>query len=210
MANTKISDATVKRLPIYLRFLERQLFSGIQTISSNVIGRNLNFNAAQVRKDLSFFGEFGQKGVGYHVETLIREIEEILNLDQFIPVCLVGVGHLGHALCNFDFFQKDKMRIVSVFDKDPQKIGLEINDLVVQPLENFKKDIKDKKIKIGIITVPYFAAQRVADAMIDSGISAILNYSPTSLSVPENVRVHSTDFIADLHSLAYYLSNSSK
>jgi len=206
MSEKKISQATIKRLSVYLRFLETLKRSGIQKASSVDFEKKLGINSAQVRKDFSFFGDFGQKGVGYDVDSLFKEIQTILNLDQKIPVCLIGAGKLGTALCYFNMMQKDPMEIVSVFDNSPLKVGNKIEHLLIQPVEEMISVIQEKKIQVAIITVPGGYAQYTADRLISAGVKAILNFAPIPLKMPEGVQVQDVDFTADLHSLAYFLS----
>lgn len=201
----KISEAVVRRLPIYLRFLNEMSRQNIQTVSSQDLGMKLGMNPAQIRKDLNTFGEFGKKGIGYDVQFLIDSIRHILKLDQKIDVGLVGAGNLGHALCNYNIYQKDNMKISAIFDNAPHKIGKQINHLTVQPLSELAQTIKEKNIRIGIIAVPSAEAQTVADELVNAGVKAILNFAPIVIKTPEHIRVQHTDFTAELHSLAYYL-----
>lgn len=206
MKSEKISDAVVRRMPVYLRYLGELRNRDVATVSSQELGQNLDLNPAQIRKDLAYFGDFGRKGIGYDVAYLIEKIRQILNLDQDIYVALVGAGNLGHALSNYNMYLRDNMKIVAVFDAAPSKIGTNINYLTVQPIEEMPETIKNLNIRIGIITVPDSEAQRVADQLIASGIQAILNFAPIILKVPSEVRVHAADFTTDLLSLAYYLN----
>lgn len=202
----KISEAVVRRLPVYLRFLNELSQSGIQTVSSQDLGEKLNLNPAQIRKDLAYFGDFGRKGVGYNVNYLIEKIRQILKLDRPLHVALVGTGNLGRALSNYNMYLKDNMKIIAIFDADPSKIGMVINNLTVQPMEELDETVAEKDITIGIITVPAAAAQNVADQFVKAGIRGILNFAPTVLKTPAGVRIHQTDFTADLLSLAYYMN----
>lgn len=205
MKTEKISEAVVRRLPIYLRYLKELQMRNVQTVSSQDLGQKLDLNPAQIRKDLAYFGEFGKKGIGYDVSYLIERIRQILKLDQDLNVALVGAGNLGRALCNYNGYTKEKMKIVAVFDSSPEKIGTRINHLVVQPMSELSQTIKDLNIRIGIITVPASEAQNVANEFIASGVEAILNFAPAIIKVPPNIRVHNADFTTDLQSLAYYL-----
>jgi len=205
MKMEKISEAVVRRLPIYLRYLKELQMRNVQTVSSQDLGQKLDLNPAQIRKDLAYFGEFGKKGIGYDVSYLIEKIRQILKLDQDLNVALVGAGNLGRALCNYNGYTKEKMKIVAVFDSSPEKIGTRINHLVVQPMSELSQTIKDLNIRIGIITVPASEAQNVANEFIASGVEAILNFAPAIIKVPPNIRVHNADFTTDLQSLAYYL-----
>jgi redox-sensing transcriptional repressor len=203
----KISDAVIRRLPVYLRYLTRLKRLGVRTVSSKQLGRELDYNPAQIRKDLAYFGEFGRKGIGYDVDYLIKKIDQILNLDRPIKIVLVGAGNLGQALSKYNQYQKDNMKIVAIFDHSPDRIGKEISGITIQPVDELTRVIREEQIRIGIITVPDIAAQEVADKMVDAGISAILNFAPTILRVPPHVRVHNADVTAELHSLAYYVYN---
>ncbi|MNB81826.1 Redox-sensing transcriptional repressor Rex [compost metagenome] len=205
MKSDKISEAVVRRLPVYLRFLNDLHRREISTVSSQELGQRLDLNPAQIRKDLAYFGDFGRKGIGYDVAYLIEKIRHILKLDQPINVALVGAGNLGHALSNYNAYLKDTMKITAVFDSYPPKIGTKINTLTVQPMEELSKTIREQGIRIGIITVPDQEAQNVANILIESGIEAILNFAPVILKTPQEVRVHAADFTTDLQSLAYYL-----
>ncbi|MDQ0088054.1 redox-sensing transcriptional repressor [Paenibacillus anaericanus] len=206
MKSEKISDAVVRRLPVYLRFLNQLSQREVPTVSSQELGQKLALNPAQIRKDLAYFGDFGRKGIGYDVSYLIEKIRQILNLDQQINVALVGAGNLGQALSNYNAYLKDNMKIVSIFDAFPSKIGSKINNITVQPIEELVESVKQNNIRIGIITVPDTEAQRVADVLVAAGVEAILNFAPTILKVPPEVRIHAADFTTDLLSLAYYLN----
>jgi redox-sensing transcriptional repressor len=201
----KISEAVVKRLPVYLRYLNSLRAMNVRTVSSQQLGEALDLNPAQIRKDLACFGEFGRKGIGYEVNYLVEKIKSILKLDQRINVLLVGAGNLGHAISNYNAYLKDNMKITAIFDADPNKIGKKIANLTIQPLENLADVVKEQNIRIGIIAVPADAAQMVADCLVRAGVTGILNFAPMNLRVPEHVRVHDADVTMELHSLAYYI-----
>ncbi|WP_169081689.1 redox-sensing transcriptional repressor Rex [Paenibacillus sp. PL91] len=205
MKQTKISEAVVRRLPIYLQVLNEMHNREIQTVSSQELGVKLDLNPAQIRKDLAYFGDFGRKGVGYDVVYLIEKIRQILKVDQTIKVALVGAGNLGHALCNYNKYSKDNMQITAVFDVHPSKIGTSINNLIVLPMSELVKTVAEQKIRIGIITVPAFEAQNVANQFVEAGVEGILNFAPAILRVPDEIRIHNADFTKELLSLAYYL-----
>ncbi|GIO30913.1 MULTISPECIES: redox-sensing transcriptional repressor Rex [Paenibacillus] len=207
MKSEKISEAVVRRLPVYLRYLNDLNKREVATVSSQELGLKLDLNPAQIRKDLAYFGDFGRKGIGYDVSYLIEKIRHILNLDQQINAVLVGAGNLGQALSNYNYYLRENIKIVAVFDENPKKIGKRINTLTVQPMEEMTDTIKKHNIRIGIITVPAVEAQNVADQLIGAGIEAILNFAPTILKAPANIRIHAADFTTDLLSLAYYLDN---
>jgi redox-sensing transcriptional repressor len=201
----KISEAVVRRLPVYLRFLNELNKRNIHMVSSQDLGQKLNANPAQIRKDLAYFGEFGKKGIGYDVPYLIEKIRQILKLDQLIPVVLIGAGNLGRALCNYNAYLQDNMKIIAVFDASPVRVGEQINNLRVEPMQVLKETIERYKVRIGIITVPAPEAQTVANQLVESGIEAILNFAPVIIKVPDTIRVHHADFTTELQSLAYYL-----
>jgi redox-sensing transcriptional repressor len=205
MKTEKISEAVVRRLPVYLRFLNELNMKNVQTVSSQDLGNKLDLNPAQIRKDLAYFGEFGKKGIGYDVNYLIEKIRQILKLDQDIAVALVGAGNLGRALCNYNVYLKDNMKIVAVFDDSQDKVGMQINNLTVRPMKELAATIRQEGIRIGIITVPASEAQPVADEFIRGGVEAVLNFAPVIIKVPSEIRVHNADFTTDLQSLAYYL-----
>jgi len=177
----------------------------VQTVSSQDLGTKLDLNPAQIRKDLAYFGEFGKKGIGYDVNYLIEKIRQILKIDKMINVALVGAGNLGHALCNYNAYLKDHMKICAVFDAAPVKIGEKINNITVQPMRELSETIKQKGIRIGIITVPAHEAQLVANLFVEAGVEAILNFAPAIIKVPIEIRVHHADFTTELQSLAYFL-----
>lgn len=204
----KISEAVVRRLPVYLQVLNDLQKRDIQTVSSQDLGNKLDLNPAQIRKDLAYFGEFGRKGIGYDVSYLIEKIRQILKLDQPLSVALVGAGNLGRALCNYNTYLKDNMKIMAVFDAHPSVVGSQINSLTVQAMEDLKGKVEEQNIVIGIITVPAAEAQNVADRFVDAGVKAILNFAPTILRVPDHIRIHYADFTRELLSLAYYLETN--
>lgn len=202
----KISEAVVRRLPIYLRYLTYLQQVEVTTVSSQQMGRNLDVNPAQIRKDLAAFGDFGKKGIGYDVNYLVENIRQILKLTDEIRVALVGAGNLGHAISNYNAYLKDNMRIAAIFDSNPNKVGNEVAGLSIQPLDELAKTVAEKQIKLAIITVPAPAAQSVCDLLTQAGIKGILNFAPTTIRVPKDVRIHYADVTSNLQSLAYYLS----
>lgn len=205
----KISEAVVRRLPVYLRYLEQLKERSIRTVSSLELGNQLDMNPAQIRKDLAYFGEFGRKGIGYEVLYLVDKIKQILKLDHELSVVLVGTGHLGIALSNYNNYKRDKLTIVALFDADPNKVNTEIGTLRIQPLHELKETVSRLQIKMGIITVPAHSAQEVADALVEAGIKAILNFAPIKLRVPPKVIVRTSDLTMELQALAYYMDPES-
>jgi len=200
-----IPDIVIGRLPIYLRALTRMFQKGRQVTSSQELGERLGISAAQIRKDLSQFGEFGKQGTGYNIEFLIQKIKEILKVDRIWDVAVIGAGDIGHAVANYDGFQHRGFKIVKIFDNNPKKIGIEFNGIKVLDIANVDKEIKKSGLKVAMLTVPAEAAQEVADLLVKAGIKAILNYSPVSLSVPQDVRVQYIDPAVHLQNMTYYL-----
>lgn len=199
-------DVVIRRLPLYARSLRYLLEEGITVVSSQELGQRLNITAAQIRKDLSYFGEFGKQGFGYQVEKLLKHIEEILGLSHEWPMVLVGVGNLGQAIARYEGFQKKGTRIVGIFDNDPQKLGIEIGGLPIRPDSEIADVVKTHGVRLAIVAVPAARAQEVADLLIAAGVRAILNYAPVILRVPRNVYVRYIDPITVLHSMTYYLA----
>ncbi len=206
MAQQPIPDVVIRRLPVYLRALTYLHSKGVKTISSNELGSQLGVTAAQIRRDLSYFGEFGKQGKGYGVEYLIERIREILAVDITWKVALVGVGHLGEAIARYGGFARNGFEIAALFDADPAKIGKAVDGLTILPMETLKAEIRRLDIQIAIIAVPASAAQEVADLLVQAGVRAILNYAPTVLQVPEHIRVRDIDPVAALQSMTYYLA----
>jgi redox-sensing transcriptional repressor len=202
----KISEAVVRRLPIYLRYLSYLQQVEVTTVSSQQMGKNLDVNPAQIRKDLAAFGDFGKKGIGYDVDYLVEKIREILKLTDEIRVALVGAGHLGHAISNYNAYLKDNMRIAAIFDNNPEKQGKKVAGIPIQPLSELEETVVNKQIKLAIITVPAPAAQSVCDQLTQAGIRGILNFAPTTIRAGKDVRVHYADVTSNLQSLAYYLT----
>jgi redox-sensing transcriptional repressor len=199
-------DVVIKRLPLYARSLRYLLSEGVTSVSSQELGERINVTAAQIRKDLSYFGEFGKQGIGYDVEKLLNHIERILGLTQEWPVALVGVGHLGEAIARYEGFPQQGIRVVALFDADPHKVGREVTGLIIQNDSQLPSVIKQQNIKLAIIAVPASRAQEVTDRLVEAGIRAILSYAPTVVQVPEHVLVRYIDPVALMHSMTYYLA----
>lgn len=195
----------VGRLPIYLQALEHMQRKGIQSTSSQELGEYIGISAAQIRKDLSQFGEFGKQGKGYSVEYLIEQLKSILKVDRVWDMVVIGAGNLGRAIANYSDFQKHGFRVAMIFDNDPQRIGEKIENFVVQDMENLVPLVQQAGIKIAMLTVPPSAAQSVTDSLVQAGIKSILNYAPISLNVPPGVHVQHVDPVIYLQRMAYYL-----
>lgn len=205
MNANKIPDIIIGRLPIYLRALQRMAEKGIHTTSSQELGERVGISAAQIRKDISQFGEFGKQGTGYRIPFLIDKIREILKVDRIWDVVVVGAGELGHALARYPGFVNRGFRIVMVFDSDPSKVGQQIGEFVVQDTAGMVEEIKKAGVQVAMLTVPAASAQEVTDMLVKAGVRAILNYAPISLTVPEEVHVQHIDPATHLQRMTYYL-----
>lgn len=201
----KIPDIIIGRLPIYMRALQRMSDRGIQTTSSQELGEHVGISAAQIRKDISQFGEFGKQGTGYHIPFLLDKLRSILKVDRVWDVALVGAGDMGHALARYQGFLDRGFQIVMVFDNDPQKVGEKVGDFVVQDMAGLAETIRKAGVKMAMLTVPAAAAQDVADQLVKAGVKAILNYAPISLNVPPDVKVQHIDPATHLQRMTYYL-----
>lgn len=205
MKTLRVPEATITRLSVYSRNLERLDRRGVTTVSSGEIAEGVGVSPAQVRKDLAYFGEFGTRGVGYNVKDLMHYTLKILGLDEPWPLVLVGAGNLGFALCTYRGFNDRGFSITGVFDNDLTKIGKKIGDLEVYPLEKMADIVTRHKVRIGIIAVPPRAAQEVADLMVNCGLDAILNFAPVVLSVPDRIEVRNVDLSVKLEILTFNL-----
>jgi redox-sensing transcriptional repressor len=205
MPRTEIPDIVVGRLPLYLRALARLQLETVETTSSHELGQRLNISSAQIRKDLSHFGEFGKQGTGYNVGSLITELQHILHADRRWNVALVGIGDLGRALAHYAGFATRGFIISHLFDADPLKVGQQIDDLVIEPAAMLEPIIKQAGIKVAMIATPADEAQSVANTLIGAGVKSILNYAPISLSVPEGIRVQHIDPVIHLQRMVYYI-----
>jgi redox-sensing transcriptional repressor len=205
MNTNKIPDIIIGRLPIYLRALQRMAEKGMQTTSSQELGERVGISAAQIRKDISQFGEFGKQGTGYQIPFLIDKLREIMKIDRIWDVAVVGAGDVGHALARYPGFVNRGFRITMVFDNDPSKVGKQIGGFVVEDLENMVDRIKETGVQVAMLSVPAAAAREVTEMLVKAGVKAILNYAPISLSVPEDVRVQHIDPATHLQRMTYYL-----
>lgn len=205
MASNEAPDIVVGRLPIYLRALTFMGEEGREITSSQELSEKLGISSAQIRKDLSHFGEFGKQGTGYEISYLRDQLKRILQVDHTWPVALVGYGDLGHALANYAGFAAKGFEIVAVFDDAPSKIGQQVAGKEVMSVTELPKVVRELGIKVAIVAVPSAEAQQVADVVVESGIKAILNYAPINISVPADVRVQYIDPAAHLQHMTYYL-----
>ena len=206
MANHKqIPDIVVGRLPQYLRTLQRMAAQNRQVTSSQEMGERLGISAAQIRKDLSQFGEFGKQGTGYHIPYLIEQLQQILHVDHEWGVAVVGAGDIGSAVARYKGFANRGFKVVMVFDSDPAKIGCLVDTFIVQDAVHMVEAIRAAGIKVAMIASPALAAQEIANQLVEAGIKAILNYAPISINVPPDVRVQYIDPSVHLQRMTYYL-----
>ncbi|GMV22806.1 MAG: redox-sensing transcriptional repressor Rex [Vicinamibacterales bacterium] len=203
----QVSELTATRLSVYLRCLNTLDAAGVKTVSSRTLAEQFHLNAAQIRKDLAYFGEFGVRGVGYYVRELKRHLRVILGLDKVVRVAILGAGNLGLALGDYPGFRQEGFEIVALFDADRGKVGRKTRGGIrVLDLADFRKVIKREGIDIAVLAVPAGAAQDVTDLVVASGIRAILNFSPGTLKVPPGVKLKNVDLTVSLESLSFFLA----
>ncbi len=201
----KIPDIIITRLPVYLRALQHMADNGIKTTSSQEMGERVSISAAQIRKDISQFGEFGKQGTGYSIAYLIDKLREILKVDRMWDVIIIGAGDMGHALARYQGFSNRGFNVVMIFDNDKNKVGQKIGDFTIEDTDNLVEKVKSAGIKIAMLTIPASVAQGIADKLVEAGVRAILNYAPISLSVPDSVKVQYIDPATHLQRMTYYL-----
>src|SRR4051794_2992607 len=204
VSSTRIPEATVARLPVYLRALNAMSDAGTTTCSSLELATAAGVNSAKLRKDLSHLGSYGTRGVGYDVAYLRYQISREIGLTQDWPVVVVGIGNLGHALANYSGFSSRGFRTVALLDADGSRHGELVAGLEIRPFEDLRQVVADHGVGIGVIATPAIAAQAVADRMVECGIRSVLNFAPTILSVPEGVDVRRVDLSSELQILAYH------
>jgi redox-sensing transcriptional repressor len=203
-ARQGVPDATVARLPLYLRALGSLSDDGVSTVSSEELAAAAGVNSAKLRKDLSYLGSYGTRGVGYDVDYLVFQVSRELGLTQDWPVVIVGLGHLGHALANYGGFASRGFAIRALVDADPAIVGTEIAGLPVTPLERLEEVVGELGVAIGVIATPAQVAQEVCDRLVAAGVSSILNFAPSVLAVPEHVEVRKVDMSIELQILAFH------
>jgi len=203
----KIAESTVRRLSLYLRFLEEFERQGVATLSSEELSARGSTTSAQVRKDLSFFGSFGKRGLGYPVPELAKALRDILGLEQTYRVAVIGAGRIGGALVGYKGFSQRGFNIVSVYDNDPQKIGMPWNGHRVRDERDMESDFKAEPVDIAIIVTPPAVAQDVAQHVVSLGVKAILNFAPIQLALPDDVAVKNVNMALELETLSYALRN---
>lgn len=203
----KVSEPTIGRLSLYLRLLVDLRESGVGTVSSEELAGRSGTTAAQVRKDLSLFGTFGKRGLGYDVAELEARLRDILGLETRWSVALVGAGRIGAALFGYETFRRQGFYIDAVFDKDPEKVGQSWDGLEVQPDGSMEAVVRERGIEIAVLAVPADSAQTVADRLVEAGVRGILNFAPTQLEVPSEVVVRSVDMALEMEGLSYALTH---
>jgi redox-sensing transcriptional repressor len=199
-----IPEATVARLPVYLRVLQELATQQIQTVSSERLAEAAGVNPPKVRKDLSYLGSYGTRGVGYDVEYLIYQISRELGLTQDWPVALVGMGNLGQALSGYKGFPERGFRIAAAFDKDTERVGEDVGGIKIEHIDDLEQSLKEKGIAIAIIATPAAAAQETAERLVAAGVRSILNFAPTVLTVPDRIHLRQVDLSVELQILAFY------
>ena len=200
----RIPEATVARLPLYYRALLEVADTEVGTVSSERLAELAGVNAAKVRKDLSYLGSYGTRGVGYDVDYLLHEISRELGLTEDWPVVIVGVGNLGAALANYRGFGARGFRVTALVDADVEKVGRRIGELPVEHLDDLDRIVEERAIAIGIVATPAAAAQDVADRLIDAGVRSILNFAPAVITVPAHVSLRKVDLATELQILSFY------
>jgi redox-sensing transcriptional repressor len=205
MASSAVPDIVIGRLPVYLRALNYMAEAGQEITSSHELGQKLGISSAQIRKDLSHFGEFGKQGTGYRISHLQEQLKRILKVDREWEVALIGIGDLGHAVARYNGFKNRGFRISMLFDNDPRKIGMRIDHLEILDAAHLKDELQARNIQVVMIAVPASQAQQVADECIAAGVHSILNYAPITLTVPLGVKAQHLDPVVYLQRMSYYL-----
>jgi redox-sensing transcriptional repressor len=201
-----VSELTTNRLSVYLRCLNALDAAGIRTISSQGLAEQFHLNAAQIRKDLAYFGEFGVRGIGYYVKELRRHLRQILGLDRGVRVAIIGAGNLGLALADYGGFRDDGFEIVALFDTLKEKIGRRSRGgVLIHDMRDFRKVAKREEVGIAVIAVPGDAAQAAINAVVAAGVRAILNFSPGTFKVPRGVKLKGMDLTVSLEGLSFFL-----
>lgn len=200
-----VPNIVVGRLPLYLRTLQLMSQEGRRVTSSQELGERLGISAAQIRKDLSQFGEFGKQGTGYNIDYLTDQLRQILHVNTVWDVAVVGIGDIGHALARYQGFSNRGFKIALLFDNDPKKIGTNVGDFVVRGLDDMVATIRDAGVLISMLSVPADRAQQVTNLLVEAGVRSILNYAPINITVPNHVHVQYIDPILHLQRMTYFL-----
>ena len=204
----KAPQMAIRRLSLYYRTLAALREQGVESVSSERLSALTGSTAAQVRRDLAYFGSFGRRGVGYEVESLQSHMQSILGIGEGWPMALVGVGNLGSALLAYDGFPRQGFRIVEAFDSDPRRVGTVIRDVVVKPMDQMKETIQERQIVMAVLAVPAKAAQAVTQQLVNAGVRCLLNFAPIQLKVPSHVYLASVDLSIEVEYLSYLLRES--
>ncbi|MGC4378798.1 redox-sensing transcriptional repressor Rex [Fictibacillus sp. Mic-4] len=204
---TKIPQATAKRLPLYYRFIQNLSASGKQRVSSAELSEAVKVDSATIRRDFSYFGALGKKGYGYNVNYLLSFFRKTLNQDEVTKVALIGVGNLGTAFLHYNFTKNNNTKIELAFDIAPEKVGKKIADVPIYHIDEIVKRLKGTEIDVAILTVPVNSAQSIADRLVEAGMKGILNFTPARLTIPEYIRVHHIDLAVELQSLIYFMKH---
>ncbi len=206
---SRVSDAVVRRLPVYYRHLLELEKNGVERISSRELGERMNYTASQIRQDINCFGGFGQQGYGYHVASLRQHIAVILGIDKAYKAVIAGAGNIGRAVAGYKGFERDGFTLVGIFDKDPAVVGTKCGSLMIQPFSELEGFLKKNTVDVGVIAVPSDVAQQVADQMVRGGVRALWNFAPVDIQHPDSVvstHVHLSD---SLHILTYKMNEES-
>jgi redox-sensing transcriptional repressor len=203
----RIAESTVRRLSIYLSFLEEIQEGGATTTSSDDLAKLGGTTSAQVRKDLSFFGSFGKRGLGYSVPELTTALREILGLGKKWRVCIIGAGKIGAALARYEGFRERGFNVTALYDSDPAKVGHRSGHIVIRDTKNLEQDVEAHRFDIAVITVPAENAQAIVDRLVKAGLKAILSFAPTQLTVPDDVELRTVNMAMELEGLTFALTN---
>src|SRR5690625_4493871 len=205
MRQSKIPQATAKRLPLYYRFLTNLNHQGVTRVSSKELSKAVKVDSATIRRDFSYFGALGKKGYGYNVEYLLEFFRKTLDQDELTEVALIGVGNLGTAFLNYNFLRNNNTKIMMAFDADPSKVSQEIGGVPVYHIDQLQEKLDG--IEVAILTVPVKEAERMTEKLVEAGVIGILNFTPARITVPDHVRVHHIDLAVELQALVYFLKH---
>ncbi len=210
MQDSKISDAVVHRLPKYYRYLSELEAAGIERVSSSRMSTDMNLNASQIRRDLNCFGGFGQQGYGYQVNRLRQEIMKILGIGSSYKAVIVGAGNIGQALLKYRHFDEEGYHIAAVFDVEPSLIGREMGDLIIRPMSELPKFLKDNEVDIGIIAVPKRHAQQMADELVSMGVRGLWNFAPVDVEARKGISVENVHLSDSIYILSYHMRENNE